>query len=167
MRATTELIAELRLIVGYLGEKDQACWWESGFLSNSTKTFLQPIFNRSLWLAQFCGVTAAAARVHDDGIGVGCTYHVFRLPIHLEQVIADVVREQAFCEKIQAAILSKESALSRLQEIAGGTKTGSYGPVLLGDMTGDLSCQVIEAAGIYFSAFVSNEKSLPYIKEVA
>ncbi len=74
-------IAELRVLVGYLGEKPQAGWWSSEFYSPSAAAFLSPIFNRSLFLAQYQGATAAAAKAHDDTIGIGRIFHLFRLPI--------------------------------------------------------------------------------------
>ena len=80
MNAIATTIAELRVLIGYLGEKDQANWWGCEFFSATATAFLAPIFNRSLFLAQYQGATAAAAKVHDEAIGVGRIYHLFRLP---------------------------------------------------------------------------------------
>lgn len=70
---TTQLqqLAILRTVVGYLGERDQSAWWQSSFFGPSSRAFLQPIFARTELLAQYNGVTRAAALVHDDRIGVG------------------------------------------------------------------------------------------------
>ena len=92
--ATT--IAELRVLIGYLGEKGQSNWWSSEFFSATAAAFLAPIFNRSLFLAQYQGATAAAAKIHDEAIGVGRIYHLFRLPIGLEQASADALNDAAF-----------------------------------------------------------------------
>lgn len=73
------LVMRLRVAVGYLGEKDQNGWWTSSFLSPTSKPFLSPVFPRTFALAQLHGVTAAAAAVHDDRIGVGDVFHLFRL----------------------------------------------------------------------------------------
>ena len=81
MNAIATTIAELRVLIGYLGEKGQANWWGSEFFSTTAAAFLAPIFNRSLFLAQYQGATAAAAKIHDEAIGVGSIYHLFRLPI--------------------------------------------------------------------------------------
>ena len=43
MNSISFKIAELRVLVGYLGEKAQANWWSSEFLSNNAVTFLAPI----------------------------------------------------------------------------------------------------------------------------
>jgi len=85
MNPISTTIAELRVLVGYLGEKGQDNWWASDFLSTTAAAFLAPIFNRSLFLAQYQGATAAAAKVHDEAIGVGRIYHLFPLPIGIEQ----------------------------------------------------------------------------------
>jgi hypothetical protein len=57
-----ELLAELRLAVGFLGEKGQHNWWPSSFLSATSPAFLSPPFPRSRILAQYHGVKEAAAR---------------------------------------------------------------------------------------------------------
>ena len=90
MNSISATISELRVLVSYLGEKGQANWWGSEFFSNTATAFLGPIFNRSLFLAQYQGATAAAAKVHDEAIGVGRIYHLFRLPIGLAVVLISV-----------------------------------------------------------------------------
>jgi hypothetical protein len=64
MNTIAKKIAELRVLVGFLGEKGQANWWNSEFFSATATAFLAPIFNRSLFLAQYQGVTAAASKMH-------------------------------------------------------------------------------------------------------
>ena len=98
MNAIATTIAELRVLIGYLGEKNQANWWGSEFFSATATAFLAPIFNRSLFLAQYQGATAAAAKIHDEAIGVGRIYHLFRLPIGLEQASADALNDAAFVQ---------------------------------------------------------------------
>lgn len=70
MNTLASTIAELRVLIGYLGEKNQAHWWGGELLSPSATAFLAPIFNRSLFLAQYQGSSRAAAKVHDEAIGV-------------------------------------------------------------------------------------------------
>ena len=98
MNFSAKKIVELRVLIGYLGEKNQANWWGSDFLSNTASTFLSPIFNRSLFLAQYQGATAAAAKVHDEAIGVGRIYHLFRFPIGIEQASADALNDATFVQ---------------------------------------------------------------------
>lgn len=161
MNELVKKIAECRAVVGYLGEKGQAGWWESSFLGSTSSSFLAPIFHKSLSLAQYQGVTTAAALVHDEVIGAGCTYHLFRLPIHLEQLIAEVLRNQS-----TTSILSQEHAMSTLLEIAcGNSGSATTGPILIGKMTDDLLAKTQEIAGVYHAAFIAKTKAFPYLKE--
>jgi hypothetical protein len=43
-------IVRLRLAVGLLGERDQAGWWPSGFMSQASKAFLAPVFGERVLL---------------------------------------------------------------------------------------------------------------------
>ena len=72
-------IAGLRLAVGFLGEQEQAAWWPSVFLGRHAHAFLNPIFGSKTRIAQYHGITEAACRVHDESIGVGRVFHLFRL----------------------------------------------------------------------------------------
>src|SRR4051812_35181958 len=70
-REQLEFLGALRLVVGFLGEQAQRDWWPSGFLAPTSRAFMTPAFARHPLLAQYHGVTEAAARVHDDHIGTG------------------------------------------------------------------------------------------------
>ena len=54
-------IARLRIIVGYLGEKDQFNWWATSFISSVGAKFLSPVFSKTVLHAQYHGVTEAAS----------------------------------------------------------------------------------------------------------
>jgi hypothetical protein len=85
-------LTQLRLVVGYLGEKDQFNWWSSSFLNETTKKMFEFTFPRTAELAQYEGVSASAARVHDERIGVGETFHLFRLPEFLEKSLVNYLQ---------------------------------------------------------------------------
>jgi hypothetical protein len=165
MNPISATISELRVLVGYLGEKNQANWWGSEFFSQSATAFLTPIFNRSLFLAQYQGSSTAAAKVHDEAIGVGRIYHLFRLPIGLEQASADAINDAAFSKTLQESITNRDKAMGRLNEIATKAESVSPGPVSLGQMGDDLVAELKKAAGVYHSAFSQNIQSLPYLRE--
>ncbi|ATY77158.1 MULTISPECIES: BrxE family protein [Aeromonas] len=165
MNTIAKTIAELRVLVGYLGEHDQANWWGSQFFGATAAAFLAPIFNRSLFLAQYQGSTAAAAKVHDEVIGVGRIYHLFRLPLGLEQASADALNDITFVQAVQARLVSREFALTRLTELAKKTESASPGPVSLGLMSQDISAELQRAAGFYCAAFTSGIQTFPYIRE--
>lgn len=166
MKTIGYVIAELRIIVGYLGEKGQGNWWTSEFFSATASAFLAPIFNRSLFLAQYQGATAAAAKVHDEAIGVGRIFHLFRLPIGLEQASADALNDTAFVQTIQARLASRELALEHLGDLAKREEFASPGPVSIGQMSQDLKVDLQRAAGFYSAAFTSGIQTFPYVREV-
>jgi hypothetical protein len=158
-------ISEMRVLVGYLGERDQYGWWSSEFFSDTAAAFLAPIFNRSLFLARYQGATAAAAKVHDEAIGVGRIYHLFRLPIGLEQASADALNDAVFVQTVQARLANRDLALARLAELAKKAESASPGPVSLGQMTQDLVPELQRAAGFYCAAFTSGIQTFPYVRE--
>lgn len=166
MKSTAKIIAELRVLVGYIGEKNQANWWGSEFFSVTAASFLAPIFNRSLFLAQYQGATAAAAKTHDEAIGFGGIYHLFRLPIGMEQASANTLNDLQFVQAVQSNLVSRDSALARLAELAEVVQSADSGPFLLGQMSEDLLLDLKRAAGFYYSAFTSGIQTFPYVREV-
>ena len=160
-----KMIAELRVLVGFLGEKQQFGWWGSEFYGATAAAFLSPIFNRSLFQAQYQGATAVAAKVHDDTIGVGRIFHLFRLPIGHEQGAADTLRDASFVQTIQIHLHSREQALLRLAQLVVHQETASAGPMAVGHMADDLMPMLAHIAALYHSAFSSGGKTFPFIRE--
>ncbi len=77
-------LLELRLLVGFLGERAQFGWWPTGFYDASSRLFLEPVFAKTSRLAQYHGVVEAARLLHDEHLSVG-SYHLFRMPEEIEQ----------------------------------------------------------------------------------
>lgn len=166
MNTIAKKIAELRVLIGYLGEKGQANWWGSEFFSTTAAAFLAPVFNRSLFLAQYQGATAAAAKVHDETIGVGHIYHLFRLPIGLEQASADALNDTAFVQTVKARLVNRELAMARLAKLAEKAESASPGPISLGQMSQDLNAELRLASGLYCAALTSGIQTFPYVREI-
>lgn len=164
---SAEMVTELRVLVGSLGEKGQANWWTSEFFSVTAGAFLSPVFTRSVFLAQYNGVTTAAARVHDDVIGVGRTIHLFRLPIELEQSCQEAANNPAFVARVRPYLTDRQKAISRLAELASAGHEPSPGPVLLGLVGDDIATDLARAAGVYVAAFQQQVQSFPYLREAA
>lgn len=78
-------LLELRILVGYLGEKDQFNWWDTLFLDQTGRRFLQVNFPRSVFAAGVHSVVEAAKQLHDQRIGRGRVFHLFRLPAFSEE----------------------------------------------------------------------------------
>src|SRR5438309_500108 len=77
-------IIRLRLLVGFLGEKRHAGWWDSGFLDPTGGRFLSATFPRTFLVAGIRSATEAARLVHDSQIGRVGVFHLFRLPVDIE-----------------------------------------------------------------------------------
>lgn len=164
---SVEVVAEIRVLVGSLGEKGVFNWWGSDFFSPTAGAFLSPIFTRSVFLAQYNGVTAAAAKVHDEVIGVGRTLHLFRLPIELEQSCQEVANDPAFVTRVQVHLGDRQKTLNRLAELAAPAQASSPGPLLLGLVGEDITKDLARAAGVYVAAFQQQMQSFPYLREAA
>lgn len=123
-----ELLAGMRIVIGFLGEKEQAGWWSSSFLGVGGTAFLSPVFPRTQFLAQCRGVTAAASKVHDERIGVGQVFHLFRLPEDLEQGIHRILHSADVIERLSTNVADREAAKRFLQMENGKVKDGDVGP---------------------------------------
>src|SRR5271166_2381792 len=106
-------LLKLRLLVGFLGEKRQANWWDCGFLDATGRRFLETTFPRTTFCAAIRSNTEAARVIHDGRIGPIGVFHLFRLPVDheyaLEEHIADLVSEDALIW-----ISSRDAALEEL-----------------------------------------------------
>lgn len=129
----TEPLATMRAIIGYLGEQGQYAWWHSSFFAPASRAFLAPIFARTPVVAQCMGVTRAAAVLHDERIGVGRVYHLFRLPEDMEQSIHRALHDPDLGARITASTVSTDAALAYLREMATSMVTSGIGPTLIGE----------------------------------
>ncbi|MGI1968917.1 BrxE family protein [Shewanella sp. ISTPL2] len=159
-----ELIAELKLIIGFLGEKSQYNWWESNFLGASSGAFLTHTFPRTKLLSQYNGVSQAALIVHDDRIGIGQNYHIFRLPVSVERSVARAINEFESEDKIVRSLSTKEAAEKRLSELAYNA-IAEDGPMNIGIFDEhNLENLIKTCAGCYVSAFEQDKKCFPFMK---
>lgn len=159
-----ELLATLRLVVGLLGEKEQACWWESSFLSGVSATFIAPLFPRTALLAQCHGVTAAAMRVHDERIGIGEVFHLFRLPEDMERSVHELLQDHEAVNRIQKSLVSTDSARAFLEQSE--ATTPDVGPTLVANTAGlrkRKSWQTVAAK--YAAGFRNDSEVFPYFTD--
>jgi hypothetical protein len=160
---------KLRIIIGYLGERDHYGWWPTQFLSASSKAFLEPVFPKTMLLAQYHGVSEAARRLHDERIGIGRVFHLFRLPQELEQGLHNSVQQQETNKLVSSAISEKEIAIQALKEIAGQTDhehhtSASEGPVIVGKLAEIQKPTTLKKiAQTYLAAFENDVRSYPYV----
>lgn len=164
--AELKAVAALRAVVGFLGEKDQFDWWPSSFFAAGSKAFLAPVFPRTQWLAQCEGVTRAAALKHDDRIGVGDVFHLFRLPEDIEQTLHRMFQDAPAGESMLAGIANRDAAVGHLRQFAQANASGGVGPVRVGgtlDLRAARTWKV--AAACYSQAFDHGTQSFPFFAD--
>ena len=156
-----EQLCAIRLVVGYLGERDQFGWWQSSFFAQGSDAFLSPLFSKTQLLAQCNGVTRAATKLHDERIGIGNVYHLFRLPEDLEQDIHLVLLDPAM-EKIRKNIASRPAAMQFLASQSTNPEIKA-GPILVAKIESLRNPMTWpKIAGLYHSAFEGNQMIFPY-----
>lgn len=157
-----EQLIILRAIVGFLGEKHQFGWWDTNFLNDTGLKFLRIIFPRSAFAAGVNSVTEAARRTHDDRIGKGGVFHLFRLPPGLEQTIHE--RLSVFDPiEFLPHLKTKETALEKLRTYSNGNIKTSQGPIQIGTTREMYSLTTIKDLSKYYAdAFDRNIQTFPY-----
>lgn len=156
-------LLQMRLLVGFLGERAQFAWWPTAFYDASSRHFLEPVFSKTSRLAQYHAVLEAARRLHDEHLSVG-TYHLFRLPEEVEEDLHAIVQSSVGDELAGQATQSKEAALDALKRLAATSTTSCVGPTSVGNVKDINSVEVLKAiAGAYLSAFSQNAKTYPYL----
>lgn len=159
-----ETIVKLRLAIGFLGEREQFGWWQSSFFTQGSDAFLSPLFGRTQVLAQCNGVSQAAAIIHDERIGVGNVYHLFRLPENVEPNIHKVLHEV----KSKNIVSSKDTALGYLRDHSFKPTQASLGPTRIGDkksLHDQKSWQLM--SGLYLYAFEKGVEIYPYFADIS
>lgn len=154
-------LLELRLLVGFLGERPQFGWWPSSFFEPAAMQFLEPVFGRTARLAQYNGVREAARRVHDERVGVGPVFHLFRLPQETEQDLHQCTGSLG--DAVLTNLGRREDALGRLGELSGGQPAIAEGPQAVGSI-GDASrpASLKTLASLYLGAFNTGIRVYPY-----
>ena len=158
-----EAILQLRLLVGFLGERAQFGWWPTSFYEQSSRLFLEPVFSKTSRLAQYHGVMEAARRLHDEHLSVG-SYHLFRLPEELEQDIHALMQSPNGENLTTRSPQTKEDALNAVAVLAPNAAKLAEGPKLIGGINDIDSPNAIQLfAAAYLSAFQQNLKTYPYL----
>ena len=156
-------LLQMRMLVGFLGERAQCAWWPTAFYESSSKLFLEPVFSKTSRLAQYHGVLEAARRLHDEHLSVG-SYHLFRLPEEVEQDLHAIVQSSAGEDLANPAPKGKEAALDELKRLAATSSSSSVGPTAVGSIKDLDSTDTLKAiAAAYLSAFNQNAKTYPYL----
>ncbi|WP_419661913.1 hypothetical protein Dvar_23510 [Desulfosarcina variabilis str. Montpellier] len=154
----------LRLLVGYLGEKKQHNWWDTNFLSKTGLQFLEINFPRTAFAAGCNSVTEAARRVHDERIGKGGVFHLFRFPNDMEEDLHRLMFSEDNSDRM-ALIESGETALDALKSMVTNSVGAPEGPVQVGDSKNMLQDTAIQELAVhYYEAFQNQKMCFPYFK---
>jgi len=153
-------IVNLRFLVAYLGEKEQKAWWSSSFLSRSGEAFLSPVFPKTSTMARINGASGAAQVVHDEHIGVGEVFHLFRLPESIEYGISHFLAKNSSDLDV---VDSEVAAQAGLQDLAAGGNINGIGPLLVDGGMIDLN-MIRRMAAAYMQGFSSGEQVYPYYR---
>ena len=118
-------------------------------------------------LARYHGVCEAAMLVHDEHIGVGANYHLYRMPDSAERAAAKALADTDFQQQLIEVVLgSSEAAQTRLDELATTETNKVEGPVVLGSYADtDLKQLLSQCASHYLRAFQEGYKCFPYMRE--
>jgi hypothetical protein len=157
-------LLNMRMLVGFLGERSQFDWWPTAFFEASSRLFLEPVFLKTSRLARYHSVIEAARRLHDEHLSVG-SYHLFRLPEEVEQDLHAIIQGSVGEELASQVPQSKESALDVLKRMAATTSTtSSMGPTAIGSIKNLDSDDTLKTiASAYLSAFSQSAKIYPYL----
>src|SRR5262249_26837533 len=122
---------KLRLLVAFLGEKSQANWWDSAFLTPTGLRFLQTTFPRTAPEAALRSASHAARLLHDSRIGRVGVFHLFRLPVEKEDSLESITSQIKELDITQLTA-STEAVLSELAALSQTRLSAPTGPVQVG-----------------------------------
>lgn len=156
-------LLQMRVLVGFLGERAQFDWWPTAFFDPPSRLFLEPVFSKTTRLSQYHGVLEAARRIHDEHLSVG-NFHLFRLPEEVEQDLYALAQNVLGKESDQQLPEHKGMALDALKQLAATGRTSSDGPTAVGGIKDLDSPDILKTiAGAYLSAFMQNTQTYPYL----
>jgi hypothetical protein len=162
-----EQLLKMRFLVGFLGERRQANWWDTSFLDPTGTRFLEITFPRTYLSAGLRSTTQAARVLHDSRIGRVGVFHLFRFPVDIEDQLESGINAGAPLVPEQRE-LTKEALLRELREMFQNPLTAPEGPVQIGIPTKILTNDsVSELAAHYHSAFSQGLRCFPYFATVS
>ena len=159
-------LLRLRVLISFLGEKSQFNWWQSDFFAPTASAFLAPLFPRTRFLSQVEGSAAAAGKLHDERIGVGRVFHLFRLPEDFEQSFHASLQHNELTEELSALLGGRGAAMEALESEFGEPSQQDTGPVLVGNSQALTDAETLARMGqAYLSGFKTSTPVFPYLKD--
>lgn len=156
-------VLQMRLLVGFLGERPQFAWWTTSFFGDYSLRSLEFVTPKTSLLAQYHGVVEAARKLHDEHLNVG-SYHLFRLPEEVEQDLHAMMQSGVGTELAKQVPQDKDAALAALKTLAGAIPSAAVGPAAVGNIDQLSVGETLKSiAGAYVSAFSQNAQTYPYL----
>ncbi len=159
---TVQNLARLRLLVGVLGQKNHASWWDCSFLTDAGLESLDYNFPRAPFSAAFSATIQAAKRLHDERIGRTGVTHLFRLESELEMMVHRSAAGEGL-EALKSTSLERESLMRELAGLGGSEIDSPEGPVQVGDLShASTDRGLAQLARHYHAGFRLGLRVLPY-----
>lgn len=156
-------VLQMRLLVGFLGERAQFTWWATSFFGDYSLRSLEFVTPKTSLLAQYHGVVEAARKLHDEHLNVG-SYHLFRLPEEVEQDLHAMMQSSGGTKLAKQMPHDKDVALEALKALAGAITSAAVGPTAIGKIDQLSACEILKSiSGAYVSAFSQNVRTYPYL----
>jgi hypothetical protein len=158
-------IFQLRAIVATLGERTTPPWWRTQFLTNVGVRALTRVFPRTALSAALNSVLVVARAEHDKRIGLGKSYHLFRLSENIEHSLMLLMSEQALSTQVAAlASKSQEDLIQDLANMAAGREEPlADGPIRLGSNSSITESSGIEGLAVHYrNSFETGRRAFPY-----
>jgi len=160
--ATHELL-RLRLLVAALGERLSKPWWRTQFLTPTGQRYMERVFPRRSLPAGMESATIAARRDHDANVGTR-SYHLFRLPPHLEDQLAETVAEHGL-DSVELGDGLNEVLENVIQLGSGASLPSGSGPKSLGSVKEVLKpAPLASLAALYAKAAQEGTRIYPYFE---
>jgi hypothetical protein len=153
---------KLRLLVAYLGEKKQFAWWDTSFLDDTGRGFLERPFPRTAAHAALRSASEAACRAHDAAIGRVGVFHLFRLPIEQEESL-DLRLVGVAAADLVSLLPAKAAALTNLETLVSKNIPPVSGPIQVGqEKQIGTAASAGHLAAAYLAAFQAGVQTFPY-----
>lgn len=160
-------LLRLRTVVAALGERSTPQWWRTQFLTDVGLRALTRVFPRTAASAALNSVLIAARSDHDKRIGVGCRYHLFRLPSNMEHALTSLLAREAFAPRTTDLVLKgRDDLIHDLANIADGHEgIPADGPIRVAPTANILKSGVEALAAHYRHSFLTNRRTFPYFDD--
>lgn len=157
----------LRCVVAALGERARPPWWRTQFLTPAGLSATEMIFPRTALLTAVRSTWSAARDDHDSKVGASGRFHLFRLPVALEDRFFEHLTDESVREEARTLLGGAADVLvDWLGETAGSVVSNDVaGPISLGNDAELSSGRALpKLAAVYAFAYATGGRCYPYFE---